>query len=263
MSTVPDIRVDAGTSTEMADLIWKIFFESRCRGQSLDIHAPYIHDKDSVRSVVALNEDGIAGGLIVKDYRTADQTPVSMIGFVCVRPENRGKHLSRLLLLQAIDDARERGIAGLILWSGTPQVYAQVGFQPDPRDMFFQAGPLVGRTSPKVSATALDLAPRGLPAFADGAVHLETEAASATLLNTSKGPALVEWSGNDTNLIELLSAAVKGPLWINAVTSDSLPSAIERRSGPPLQVVPSKRLALPLDRFSTMDFPEIRILNRI
>lgn len=263
MSAVADIHVSAGTSKELAALIWIEFFASRGRGQSLAVHAPYLLHSDAVRSVVATTEDGVAGGLIVKDYRLAEQVPVSMIGFVCVRPENRGQNLSRLLLRTAIDDARARGTAGLVLWTGTPKVYAAVGFQPDPRDVFFQTGPLKGLSSPRVATGALDLAPRGLPAFAQGAVRLATSTASATLLNTGKGPTLAEWSGSDKDVIDLLSVAVPGPLWVNALSSDSLPSAMEECCGPHLDAAKSKRLALSLGRLSIMDFPEIRILDRI
>lgn len=263
MSAVADIHVSPGTSAELADLIWTEFFASRRRGQSMAIHAPYLFDSDAVRSVAATAEHGVAGGLILKDYRLTGQVPVSMIGFVCVRPANRGQHLSRLLLHAAIDDARARGIAGLVLWTGTPQVYAAVGFQPDPRDVFFQTGPLSGHSSPKVAIEAMDLVPRGLPAFAQGAVRLETSVAGATLLKTAKGPALVDWSGNDTDVIDLLGVGVPGPLWVNAVSSDSLPRAMEHSSGPSLVAVTSKRLALSLNRLSIMDFPEIRILDRI
>lgn len=263
MSAVADIHVSPGASAELADLIWTEFFASRGRGQSMAIHAPYLLDYDAVRSVVALTEDGVAGGLILKDYRLAGQVPVSMIGFVFVPPANRGQHLSRLLLLTAIDDARARGIAGLVLWTATPQVYAAVGFQPDPRDVFFQTGPLTGRASPRVATRVLDLAPRGLPAFAQGAARLETSAASATLLKTAKGPALVEWFGDDTDVIDLLGVGVPGPLWVNAILSDSLPSALDRCCGPRLEVVTSKRLALSLGRSPIMEFPEIRVLDRI
>jgi|GEM_PF-7004163 len=263
MSVVPDIRVERGTSAALADMIWDEFFASRYRGQSLAIHAPYIHDKDCVRSIVATNEGGILGGLIVKDYRSVDQIPVSMIGFVCVRRENRGKQVSRLLLYKAIADARDRGIAGLVLWTATSQVYAHVGFRQDPRDLFFLTGPLKARTSLLVSTTPLTLAPRGLPAFADGAARLETAAASATILNTMNGPSLADWTGEDNDVIDLLGTAVKGPLWINALTSDSLPNAIKQRAAPPLHVVPSRRLALALGRPSITDFPQIRILDRI
>lgn len=263
MSAVADIHVSPGTSAELVDLIWTEFFFSRGRGQSMAIHAPYVLNSDAIRSVAATTEDGVAGGLILKDYRLAGQVPVSMVGFVCVRPANRGQHLSRLLLRAAIEDTSARGIAGLVLWTATPQVYAAVGFQPDPRDVFFLTGPLTGRSSPRVETGALDLAPRGLPAFAQGALRLETSAASATLLNTAKGSALVEWSGNDIDVIDLLSVGVRGPLWVNAISSDSLPRAMERCSGTRLENVSSKRLALSLGRHSIFDFPEIRILDRI
>lgn len=263
MTRSPDIRVELGTPPSLVELIWQEFFASRGRGKSVAQHAPCLTDKEAVRSIFAESEDDILGGLIVKDRCLAEEAAISMIGFVCVRPEKRGQHISRLLLQRAIEDARGRGIDGLVLWTTSPQVYAHVGFEPDPRDIFFQTRQLEAQSPLAFSVESLDLAPRGLPAFADGAVKLQSEQASATILETPNGPILAEWTGADGSVIDLLGAGVKGSLWVNAQASDSLPSAIKQRNGSPLKTLPSRRLALALDRVSMMEFPEIRILDRI
>lgn len=258
-----DIGVQLGTPTPLAEMIWHEFFASRGRGQTLALHAPWLADKDAARSIVAQSEDGILGGLIIKDRCIADHVAVSMVGFVCVRPEKRGQHISRLLLQRAIEDARGRGIAGLVLWTTSPQVYVHVGFQSDPRDVFFQIGQLKTQNPPAFTIENLNLAPRGLPAFADASIRLQSAQASATILETQNGTVLAEWTGTDNSVIDLLGAGVKGPLWVNAQSSDSLPSAIKRRGGPLLQVLPSRRMSLALHRVSIGDFPEIRLLDRI
>lgn len=263
MTGTANICVQSGVPAALQDLIWAEFFASRGRGISLPVHAPWLINGKDVRSITATDCDGLAGGLVIKDHCTFDQAPVAMIGFVCVHPAKRGRHHSRLLLQSAIENARERGMGGVVLWTKTPQVYRYFGFRNDPRDIFVQFASLGSVQNRRVEKAFTELDGRGLPAFATTAYKLSGTMASVTILTTATGRTVAEWAGPDSEVIDLLSSETAAPVSINALSADSLLIALSGRLGPPVLRMPSARYDLPLNGCHQADLPSIRVLDRI
>ena len=263
MTSPANISLQSGAPAPLRDLIWAEFFVSRGRGVSLSAHAPWLFTDRDLRSVTVLDGSGVAGGLVIKDHRTPDQAGVAMIGYVCVHPAKRGQHHSRLLLQTAIEDARSRGMMGVILWTQTPQIYHHFGFQNDTRDVFAQYPALDLVPNLSIKRDLADLNGRGLPAFATSAYRLTGPLASATILTTATGRAISEWVGKDDDVLDLLSSEDAGPWSINAVSTDSLLVAISDRVGPCVMTMPSARYVLPVHGHNQAELPSIRILDRI
>lgn len=249
-------------------LIWEEFFRSRGRGVSLAFHSPWIDDPAGLFCVTASEGEAgpVLGTLVVKLRTTDDTHRLGMIGYVCVASDHRGRGISRLMMNDAVLAARERGLASLVLWTQTPQVYRGNGFVPRANDIFRQYGPIKGGPMAGELKTqdwpGTGDAARGIPAFASSARRVAGARASIILLETPGGPAVAEWNGQDGDVADLIAAAVPGDWWLNAFADDGLLTELDDRAAT-LQDRPPGMMVLPLDGQDPASVPGVRLLDRI
>ena len=272
MTTSFQIRVSGVVGPQERELIWEEFYASRGRGTSLNVHAPWLDSDPTLRCVSAWDGRLVIGCAILR-LRIMEPDPiVGMIGFVCVRQEFRGQGVARQILSALILEAKALQLRGLMLWTRSPAIYLRFGFKPDTSELLLKFPKIQNCSAkPETFVTYLKktvvmsnpLGLRGLPAFAHSATLFESGATSALVLKTTIGPALAEWKGEDLAVAELLSLVLLESWWLNALTTDTLPSCIQSLVGAPLEQQQSTRLVLSLHSDFSQITQSIRVMDRI
>ncbi len=77
------------------------------------------------------NGTQVVGGLAVNPVKRGPAGEVAaIVGLVCVAPEHRGRGYSQLALMTAISHAGRLGTDDMVLWTGNPGIYENLGFKP-------------------------------------------------------------------------------------------------------------------------------------
>ena len=264
------ITFHAGVPADLRALVWQVFFVSRGRGQSFNVHFPWADDT-AVTAVCAHEQGRLVGGMVVREVCTVDNLRFGMIGLVCVAEVDRGRGWSHRLLDAAASLAQSRGLAALMLWTQKPDVYVRHGFRHDGAELLCD----VDQTGlPPASADWL-LSPevavlgacRGLPAFASAIRRLEREPvgpqACSLVLQTAAGAAVADWCGEADSVAGLLTSALPARWALNALSGDPLIQALERIGCKVHSRFTGARLVLWLQADAGRVLPEVRILDRI
>ncbi len=265
MSQALRIHSTRKVDPEVRNLIWSEFFACRRRGVSLAVHSPWLDSGTGILTFSGHWYDVLAGCLILKPYHFQREQTVGMIGYVCVRPEYRGRGISHALLDAVRVHAEMNGMAGLVLWTKSPGIYAGHGFVHDDRDILQQFAPfsVCGEGNQSRPLSRAEWGERGLPAFAQAALTVQDGRASVIFLRTAQGLTLAEWSGADQDVISLLAGSCKKPWWINAITEDNLTHALVEHCGAALTHIDSARYVLALSGAAPTSIPSIRLLDGI
>jgi GNAT superfamily N-acetyltransferase len=253
-------------------LCWKVFFESRGRGASMQAHFPWLAVPGQAFFVTLGSSQEVLAGCAIRPI--ADRTGqwrAGAIGLVCVDPSHRGEGHSTRVIERVKEHAARMGLVDLVLWTSHPGLYERHGFRPDDNALF---GTI---SAPGTAATAatggLDIGrsawpppgdKRGLPPFATQAVRWQSQAASAIVLQGADGGILAEWTGADNDVASLLAQVVPTPRRMNALASDSLPGVLAER-GWAVRLAPARlRMIRTSDgHASPRRAYDLRVLDRI
>jgi N-acetylglutamate synthase-like GNAT family acetyltransferase len=266
-----DVLKFAGASEAARALFWDVFFSSRGRGVSLQAHFPWLEDTSEVTCLEIrdpANFERSIAALIIRTIRLPSTESVGLIGLVCVESTWRGRGLSVELMSNAIDHAKHVGLPALVLWTLNPGIYEQHGFCIDDQD-------LTGNISrPQARAVSIeyvrDIWPgsanhdhkRGLPPFASSGQRLKSDRAELILVGSESRVTLAEWSGTDSDVVDLIETVILEPWILNIRAHDALIAELTKREFK-VDVVPGalrmiKRLS---DNFLAL--PPIKLIDRI
>lgn len=228
------LAVDEVAPAGFASLCWRVFFESRGRGVSMQAHFPWLAvPRQAFFVTLRSGEDVLAGCAVRLIADRTGQWRAGAIGLVCVDTRHRGEGHSTRVLERAREHADRMGLVDLVLWTNHPGLYERHGFRPDDNALFgtisAPAGAATGELDIERSAWPAPGDKRGLPPFASRAVRWQSRAASAIVLQGADGGILAEWTGADDDVADLLAHVVQAPRHMNALASDSLPGVLAER----------------------------------
>lgn len=229
------LKILSIAATDYKALVWDIFFASKNRGLTLQQHFPWLNTPNkSTWYVVAATEDGIIGGLAVREDENASER-IASIGLVCVSPAHQQKGISSLLLGLAVEEAKSRGIAALRLWTTKPNVYIRHGFVLADTALFGWINKknkiTVDNRSTHPDEWELSKTDEnnhlGLPPFALHRNHWISKNATLTTLVDASGVIVTEWAGQAKNVALLLENVVPERARLNAIAEDILPNELK------------------------------------
>ena len=261
----PTFEYSAHLPPAYAALLWDTFFTQRGRGLSLTAHLPWMDTPAPGLAFATLSEgDTLLAGLTVRPC--GDLT--AAVGLVCVRADQRGKGLSRMLLEQALTCVDEGGFNATTLWTGKPRVYESQGFRAldesllcDVRDLPPREAAVQARSWP--DAQEVGSKDRGLPPYALHGLRFCSDRAAALVVQDPLGVSVAEWQGSDDAVVALLRAVMPARWRLQALGSDTLPQALAA-NGATLNITPQAlqmwraRPGQPLP-----PLPPLRLLDRI
>ena len=228
------LTLEQASSPEWLDLMWSTFFRGRGRGRSLVEHFPWLTDLERSRTWLATIRDDrsqLVAGLALR--RHSAQSDTASVGLVCVRADRRGQGLSKRLLTGAIEQAQALGMTRLTLWTGKPVVYLKLGFHARDSALFgwvrneafspaSGTGPI--RRVPWPNGAERQGHNRGLPPFAVDAYRLidGLDRAQAIVVDDGSGPIVAEWSGDESDVAQLVRASLPARWRMNSLRGDRL-----------------------------------------
>lgn len=248
------------------ELIWEVFFASRCRGLNLETHFPWLNDEVVVTVTLADPQAPDHSETVAALVLKADPVQrIGLVGLVCVREDCRGIGLSSVLLNKASEVAGGRGIDCLVLWTNKPEVYISQGFAVDSNDVFgtvklkqYAAG------KPSLDVRRSDEVLRcGIPAFATGIERYASDDAVLTLLRTPNGMSVVAWSGTRDAVADLFEQVLPAEFSLNAQDGDSLLEELSSREHVLTMCPSSFRMVKWLPPDDARAIPYINLLDRI
>ena len=231
----------AGVPQASRDLIWDVFFKSRHRGVSLEVHFPWINDKN-ITHCLSVDVDVLSGqktslaSLVLKAIQSATGEWFGLVGLVCVSPQSRRKGLSAKLVSSAIAVGHTLGWKGLILWTRSPEIYASQGFTIEKQELFGSVEgiqtvsfgrSITSQSWPNVKDSALL---RGMPPFASAASHYARDGASVIALQTPLGLTVADWEGPTTSVVNILAETMPSRWFLNVQTGDAIVGALSAQN---------------------------------
>lgn len=238
-------------------------------------HFPWLTGPSSADFWIATvcdDTSNAVAALVVK--RCFGSSDTALIGLVCVLAKRRGQGLSHMLLSGAVREAQALGLTNLTLWTGQPAIYSRHGFESHDSALFgwvrnadlslASCTATTQRTS-WPDADERQARNRGLPPFAIDAYRLidGQDLAQAIVVIDTTGPIVAEWKGDDTQVAQLLRAALPTTWRLNALPGDSLINALQSH-GFQLDLRES-RLQMWRTSADTLHTarPQLRLLDRI
>jgi len=227
-TAVPHLQSARAAPAGARQLFWDVFFASRGRGVDLHTHCPWLADPAATHCISLTDDGQIVAALALRERSVVGVGRIGLIGLVCVHEAWRGRGLSRQLLDAAVSQARDDGLADLLLWTAKPEVYATLGFEADRQEQFIQVdAPTRASTVPASSGPT----PRGpgLPPFATAAWDWATGDASLTTLDGPAGATLADWSGDWDGVFRLIDDALPRHWSVNLPADAPLLRELTRR----------------------------------
>lgn len=249
------------------DLAWDIFFKSRHRGISFEVHFPFVNSDKGFYVRSTMRDEIIGGMAVIPVMRHEPRFVAGLVGLVCVHPAHRMVGHATAMLQAAIGHARELQMDDLILWTGKPRVYQKLGFEACDTGVF---GSVAARVPPTESQANVvrsvwpnDDDPRGLPPFALKAHQWTSPSASIIVLEDATGPILAEWSGLDEDVLSIIHHTMPAKWRINAHEGDRLLSLLDRGSWE-IDLQPTNlQMIMNLRKHAEVDPYKLRILDRV
>ena len=256
-------------------MVWDVFFQSRSRGISIERHFPWLTKDDQNTWFVGIRDgEELVGGLVVRGLQNNDDTDgykIGSVGLVCVANKYCGQGNARRMLEAAINEARLRDYDALTLWTRQHDVYTSSGFVLKDDAVFGSLSMVTmvrGNSDVRPLLSFNELAPElGLPAFAFGGKTISTVGATAHFVFDGSGDILVDWSGDDNQVIQILMELEAKNLRINAHQGDSLLEVL-RASGAVLNMLPTNlqmwlTLRSELSGVNWLNISRFSVLDRI
>lgn len=254
-------------------LIWDVFFASRQRGISLEYHFPWLLDEERMTCItIGSDSNGVLktqAALVIRNQYIEPIGLVGLVGLVCVDVKHRGQGLSTHLVRLAIDYAKRTSLKALVLWTTKPAVYEKTGFTIDSIDLYGtvrKTAAILTTNTAKSAQASIHIEKRnngGVPAFADEVIEFSTGSASVTACKTRQGLSLVDWSGDQQEILSLIDRVFPDQWQINAQQASPLVPALQRH-GYALDLRPgATRMVRKLTLADQQQIPYIAILDRI
>ena len=233
-----DVVACTGTSKASRALFWDVFFSSRGRGVSLQVHFPWLENDREVTCLEIRdpsNLESAIAALIIRVIELPTGESVGLIGLVCVHEEWRGAGLSVELMSAAMDHAMHNGLSALVLWTQKPGIYDRHGFRFDERDSIGSIY-LPSECAENIEYVTSDWPgsdthdrERGLPPFALYGRRIKSECAELILLGGENRVTLAEWRGADPQVASLIQAVIAEPWVINVCAQSTLVAELTKR----------------------------------
>jgi GNAT superfamily N-acetyltransferase len=220
--------------SDLRKIFWNVFFEMKQRGISLSRHFPWIENPagDAI-FIRAIESARAAGGLVL---RTRHMTvngraiKIGMIGLVCVREEDRGRGISKLLLLAAIEYARKEQFDYLTLWTSQHAIYEKFGFHTHDQWLYGTVGvesePTAIETEAAYRAIFTEDESLPLPPYASKSYSYSDGEISIVLLEDAKGVIVADYQGNARKVARFLSLHLPAQWRLNITANDLLLSEL-------------------------------------
>ena len=233
-----DVIASAGTSEAARALFWEVFFFSRGRGVSLQVHFPWLENDQEVTCLEIRdpsNLESAIAALIIRAIELPNGEPVGLIGLVCVHEEWRGAGLSVELMSAAMDHAMHNGLSALVLWTQKPGIYERHGFRFDEQESTGSIY-LTNKCAVDIEYVTSDWPgsdthdrERGLPPFALYGQRIKSEGAELILLGGADRVTLAEWQGEDSQVASLIQVVMAEPWIINVCAQSTLMAELTKR----------------------------------
>lgn len=233
-----DVIARAGASEAARALFWDVFFSSRGRGVSLQVHFPWLENDREVTCLEIRdpsNLESAIAALIIRVIELPTGESVGLIGLVCVHEEWRGAGLSVELMSAAMDHAMHNGLSALVLWTQKPGIYDRHGFRFDEQDSIGSIY-LPSECAENIEYVTSDWPgsdkhdrERGLPPFALHGKRIKSECAELILLGGANRVTLAEWQGEDSQVASLIQAVIAAPWVINVCAQSTLVAELTKR----------------------------------
>lgn len=263
-------------STNMTDyipnsakaLIWQVFFASRNRGVSLEVHYPWIDDEKVLCISLSSEIDNskCLGCLVVRKKNIFNYGDVGMVGLVCVAPSLQGQGHSKKLLSALGEYFKSSEMSSLVLWTSKNRVYTEFGFVEDETEYFYHVSKDKSFSRELNFESAefyIEEVKTGVPAFASGIVRVWNESCEILLLNTNSGFTLASYAGVIDDVSLLLSKIMPDGWFYNAKADCPLLYMFRKKGYLVEKKMSSSRMALKKMERELVVIPEIPLLDRI
>jgi len=232
-------------------------------------HFPWLNDSQDVACLVINTDSNLEvetlATLVIKKVYFDTFGLVGQIGLVCVKEKFRGYGFSALLMNLAYEYGKRFSLKALVLWTSKPEVYEKAGYVVDGVDYFGSVKNVFpGQTnSSKCNLFAQNCNELGVPAFATEVVKYSAGSGSITVCNSSRGPTLVDYSGDEESVIEIIKNTLPESWYLNS-NENSYFVDLLKKSYFELDLKPSSvRMVLFFKPSPEEKIPYIGILNRI
>lgn len=258
-----------GIPTAARKLIWDVFFAKRDRGFSFDTHFPWAKNNENTVSIT-LVEQSVSGAaraaLVVREDALKGIGKIGLIGLVCVDEPFRGYNLTGRLLDEAIKVATSRNLAGLVLWTTKPKVYARHQFEIDQSDMCSDVlSPQISGKKPDKQKTDIirNSKLEGVPPSAKQIIELKNDLATIQLLELSTGFMIVGYQGAIKDVMELIQAEMPSKWQLIAPMKDPIFDLLSQAGYTLNSKDGAVRMWRPIGEAAATSIPYIEFLDRI
>lgn len=229
-----EILLSPTLDSDLKKIFWNVFFEKKQRGISLSRHFPWIdHPTDDAVFIRATESGTTAGGLALRTRHLAidgKTIKIGMVGLVCVREQDRGRGISKMLLSAVIEYARKEQFDYLTLWTSQHAIYEKYGFYIHDQWMYgivnVDGKPAVQGAVESALAVFKEDESLPLPPYANKSYSYADEHTSITLLEDAKGVIVAAYQGDARKVARLLTSYLPAQWRLNIPANDPLISEL-------------------------------------
>lgn len=222
------------------DLAWHVFFASRGRGVSLDVHFPWLRGGGRNDRAWCLTDNAgrPAAMLVVREGLIRDaegMMPFHAIGVVCTTPEQERRGYASQLIEAILNELGPD--VPVLLWTSQHAFYARFGFAPiDPTivvDCDLTALPTVGGAIDEGAwesgRSKLFGGEVGLPTFVEGVRRFQAAGSAASLLlSMTPRPTIIHMDARAADAASAILELGIDRLLVNLPREGSLIHELER-----------------------------------
>jgi GNAT superfamily N-acetyltransferase len=263
-------------SDSLKNIFWRVFFESKKRGVSLERHFPWLVDDNTQKVFLeARISSATVGGLVLRQqlYKVKDEiVSVGLVGLVCVEFEFRGNGVAAALLENAISYGNQNDFDYLTLWTSQHNLYAKHAFYlVDPWSYGWVKTDIcsvpLNNDIDDSNISISENKTTSLPPYASASYNYVYRNLSFTTVKDELGDIVVNYTGDPMESSRLMIKSLPKRWRLNAVRNDAIISALAGY-GTDLKLMPANlQMWCNLDRSRNRNILNndvvIPVLNRI
>lgn len=210
-------------SRAYTSLIWKVFFEEKNRGVSIDKHFPWIKNESDNIYYEAYQESQLVGGITVKSLAVTRSKKVALLGLVVVRQECRGKGIFDYLIRHVISDLETSKFVSIFLWSSQHYLYEKHGFETCDDYLFGTIKrPINNAIEYDKRDFFLDSSTLPIPTFSHELLRNRYKSAVILYSDFSGYNSILHFEGADCDVRVLIHSLAENKCFINVKCNDSI-----------------------------------------
>lgn len=210
-------------SRAYTSLIWKVFFEERNRGVSINKHFPWIKNESHNFYYEVYQGSQFIGGITVKNLAITKSKKVALLGLVVVRPDYRGKGFFDYLIKHVISDLETSKFVSIFLWSSQHYLYEKHGFEICDDYLF---GTIKRHSNNAIEYEKrdiiLDYPTLPIPTFSHELLRCRYKSAVILYSDFSGFNSILHFEGADCDVRVLIHSLAKNKCFINVKCNDSI-----------------------------------------